>query len=166
MKNTPDEITNSEDILDSRNIQKRYDYLTGRIQDAFSDAGRDSVDFESCGEKWEEGGRLDSILGRLVKMELLDESELEEWKTIKTVFIDQFSNNSGWQYGMGFLRDSYMDEDWVENECKDLGYLSSMNNELPSFIYNNINGQGILEDLQQDYTTVDFDGVDYWYRQC
>ena len=164
MKNTPDEITNSEDILDSCNIQERYDYLTERIQDAFSDAGRDSVDFESCVENWKEGNRLDSILSRLVHLEMLDESELEEWKTIKTVFIDQFSTNSEWGYGMVFLRDSYMDEDWAENQCKDLGYFGTVKNELPSFIYNNINWQGILEDLQQDYTTVDFDGVDYWYR--
>lgn len=44
MKNA--EITNNEDILDSRDIQERFDYLTSNIQDAFSDAGRDSVDSE------------------------------------------------------------------------------------------------------------------------
>ena len=97
----------------------------------------------------------------LIKRDLLDESEFEEWTLIRYVFIDNMSDFYEWDDGVVFLRNSYMDEDWVEQEMEDLGYLSR---DLPYLIRNNINFTGILEDLRNDYNELDFDGVTYWYR--
>ena len=154
-----DEITNSADILDSRNIQERYDDLTQTIEDAFSDAGRDSFDFLAAWDKDEK--KTGAIVEYLIKRDLLDESEFEEWTLIRYVFIDNMSDFYEWDDGMVFLRNSYMNEDWAEQEMEDLGYLSR---DLPYPIRDNINFAGILEDLRNDYNELDFDGVTYWYR--
>ena len=154
-----EEITNSTDILDSRDIQKRYDYLTQTIEDAFVDAGRGSFDFLAAWDKDEK--KTGAIVEYLIKRDLLDESEFEEWTLIRHVFIDNMSDFYEWDDGMSFLLDSYMDESWVEQEMEDLGYLSR---DLPYPIRDNINFAGILEDLQEYYTELNFDGVTYWYR--
>ena len=154
-----EEITNSADILDSRDIQERYDALTQTIEDAFVDAGRDSFDFLAAWDKDEK--KTGAIVEYLIKRDLLDESEFDEWTLIRHTFIDNMSEFYEWDDGMTFLRDSYMNEDWAEKEMEDLGYLSR---DIPSIIQSNINFAGILEDLQQDYSELDFDGVTYWYR--
>lgn len=159
-RNIPTEISNSNDILDSRNIQERFDYLQGEIQDAFYDANRESFDFAEAWEKSSE--KTEKIVLRLVKLGLLDECDFEEWKLIKETFIDAFESDGEFGHGITFLRDSYMDEDWAEDEMQDLGYLKK---DIPSLILNNIDFVGILEDLQKNYDTLDFDGVTYWYQE-
>ena len=154
-----EEITNSADILDSRDIQERYDDLTQTIEDAFADAGRDSFDFLAAWDKNEK--KTTRIVEMLVEREMLDESDFEEWTLIRHAFIDNLSDFYEWDDGMTFLRDSYMDEKWAEQEMEDLGFLSR---DIPNLIRNNINFSGILEDLQQDYNELDFDGVTYWYQ--
>lgn len=118
-KNIPDEVSNSDDILDSRNIQERFDYLQGQIQDAFSDAGREEFDFVAAWEK--DHNKTESIIDRLVGRDLLDSDVFPEWEMIRKTFIDNVGDNSEWEYGMAFLRDSYMDEDWAEQEMQGLG---------------------------------------------
>lgn len=154
------EITNNENILDSRDIQDRYDSLTQEIEDAFFDAGRESFDFLSAWEKSEY--KTDGLLGILVSRNALDECVIDEWKTIRRTFIDNMSDFYEWDAGMTFLRDSYMDKDWAEEEVKELGLIPK---DLDYLIRYNINFQGILEDLQQGYNYVDFDGVKYWYQE-
>ena len=149
-----EEITNSADILDSRDIQERYDALTQTIEDAFVDAGRDSFDFLAAWDKDEK--KTGAIVEYLIKRDLLDESEFDEWTLIRHTFIDNMSEFYEWDDGMTFLRDSYMNEDWAEKEMEDLGYLSR---DIHSIIQSNINFAGILEDLQQDYSELEFDGV-------
>lgn len=156
-----EEITNSADILDSRDIQERYDNLTRTIEDAFVDAGRDSFDFLTAWDKDEK--KTGAIVEYLIKWDLLDESEFEEWTLIRHTFIDNMSDFYGWDEGMVFLLDSYMDERWAEQEMEDLGFLSR---NIPNLIRNNINFTGILQAIQQDYNELDFDGVIYWYRDC
>ena len=97
----------------------------------------------------------------LIKRDLLDESDFDEWTLIRHTFIDNMSEFYEWDDGMTFLRDSYMNEDWAEQEMEDLGFLSR---DIPNLILNNINFAGILEDLRNDYNELDFDGITYWYR--
>lgn len=154
------EITNNADVLDSHNIQKRYDYLTQEIEDAFYDSGRESFDFLAAWEKCED--KAERIINILESRGVLDYSLFDEWKLIRKTFIDNMSDFYMWNDGMPFFRDSYMDADWAEEEMKDLGFIPQ---DLSPLIRDNIDFDGVLEDLQNGYNYVDFDGIKYWYQE-
>jgi len=65
-----------------------------------------------------------------------------------------------WKYGVTLIRESYLQEyckDWVA----DIGDLPA---NLPSYIKNDIDWNGVADDLRVDYTEADFDGVTYLAR--
>jgi hypothetical protein len=144
------EITNSEDIIDSRDIIARIEDLTSQRDDfqywidLDQEHGSDWKDSDV--EKWTEWDNSDEGM------------ELRNLEKIQ----NECENYGDWKYGVTLLRDSYMDEEWAENELKDLGYL---NNDLLWFISHNIDWNGVLEDLRQDYSEIDFDGITYWIRE-
>lgn len=154
------EIDNNTDILDSREIQERLDYLTDEIQSALESSGRDETDFSTLAEDHTPED-LERIIDRLINRELLESSVWDEWSIIRETF-DGVKDCSEWKFGMTFLRESYVDEDWAENECKGMGLIP---NDLPFFIESNIDWDGVKDDLLQDYTSLDFDGVKYYYRE-
>lgn len=51
--------------------------------------------------------------------------------------------------------------DYCEEFVTDCGYLTS---DTPSFLSNNINWDGVAEDLKVDYTEITFDGSDWLIR--
>lgn len=141
-----EEISNSEDVIDSRTIIERIEYLQGLREDFQSD--NDLSEYEGEGmneeEKWSEWEESD---------EGIELAALEE-------LTNDASNASDWQYGVTLIRDSYFQE-YAEELVKDIGDLPD---NLPAYIENNINWEGVAEDIQQDYFSVDFDGVTYWVR--
>lgn len=58
------------------------------------------------------------------------------------------------------IADSYFTES-VKELVTDCGYLPI---DLPSFIGNNINWDGVADDLKADYSEVTLDGETYWHR--
>lgn len=88
------EITNTEDIIDSRDIQARIDYL------------------ESLEEEDEEATDADEE-----PMALCDD-EREELRLLQE-FKDE-ANTSEWKYGMTFIRDDYF-EDYAREFAEDIG---------------------------------------------
>ena len=73
---------------------------------------------------------------------------------------DEASGSGDWAYGATLIRDSYFTE-YAEELCKDIGAIP---NELPWYIENHIDWAGVAREIQQDYMSVDFDGVEYWVR--
>ncbi len=51
--------------------------------------------------------------------------------------------------------------DYIKEFVSDCGYIPS---ELPSFLENNIDWNGVADDLKVDYTSVTFDGEDWYIR--
>ncbi len=125
------EITNSEDLLDVRDIIARVEAL-----EALSDKDLQRFDDNDRAE-------LDKLT------ELLDELKGyggdEQWK--------------GDWYPVTLIRDSYF-EDYAEQLADDIG---AINTEI-GWPNNCIDWERAARELQQDYSTVDFDGIDYWYR--
>lgn len=155
------EIDNSQDIIDSRNIIARIEELEEQREDLQNDIeeltnnldalATDDEEIQSCKEQ------IENAKKSLIEW---DESEGQELEALKAL-ADQCEGYGDWENGESLLRDSYMDEEWAKQELEDLGYIS---NDLPYLIESNINWKGVLEDLQQDYMEVDFDGVTYWMR--
>ena len=119
-------ITNSDDVIDSRDVIARIEELEDLIEDEDQD-------------------------------ELNDERE--ELQTLREL-AEEASSTPDWPYGETLIRDSYFTE-YAEELCKDIGALPS---ELPWYIADHIDWEGVARSLQADYMNVEFDEVTYWIR--
>ena len=85
-----------------------------------------------------------------------DQEELDNLRKLK----EQCEGYSDWKYGETLIRESAF-TDYVQELCEDCGYISK---DFPWWIC--IDWDKTAENVGQDYTTVDFDGVDYYIRSC
>lgn len=63
-----------------------------------------------------------------------------------------------WEYGITFIRDSEW-VDYVQEMCEDIG---DVPRDLPHYIV--IDWDATADNIQADYSTVEFDGSTYYYR--
>lgn len=140
-----EEITNSENVIDSRDVIDRIQYLES-LRDDFQD-DNNLPSYAGLGEsdEWQEW----------------DESEeAQELDVLQRLADDAEGYAEGWRYGVALIRESYF-TDYARELIEDCGNLPR---DLPAYIENNINWDGVAEDLLADYTAVDFDGVTYYVR--
>lgn len=94
-----------------------------------------------------------------------DENEQDYAVELKTL-LDDLRGNSGdhqWEgawYPVTLIRDSYFME-YAQQLAEDIGLISDTATGWP---YTCIDWQRAADELQMDYTCVDFAGVHYWYR--
>ena len=117
MKNAP---TNSDDVIDSRDILARIEELQG--------------------------------------MDAPDEEEKEELAALESLQSEAEGYSDDWKHGASLVRDSYFTE-YVEELCRDIGDMPA---EIPHYI--EIDWEKTAANIQQDYTSIEFDGVTYWVR--
>jgi hypothetical protein len=130
MKNIPDEIDNNQNIIDSRDIIARIEYLENLKEDAESEDNT------------------------------LEDYEQEELTKLKELAEQGENNASDWAYGSVLVKDSYFTE-FAEDEADQLGLMNESSNSWP---FNHIDWIAAAEELQQDYSDIDFDGITYWVR--
>jgi chromosome segregation ATPase len=93
--------------------------------------------------------------------------DLEAWndengeylKTLQELDSEGRDATSEWKHGEALIRDSYFEE-YAQQLADDIGAIDR-NAEWP---VNCIDWKQAAEQLQQDYSSVDFDGQDYWIR--
>lgn len=134
------DISNDDDTIDSRDVEKRIDELESERADLES---MDDVE-KSLDERFKEWDESD---------------EGQELKHLTALRDDLEGYCPDWRHGVTLIRESY----WVEY-CKE--YIKDVYSlrEVPDILKDNINWEGVAEDLQQDFTSGDFDGVTYWAR--
>lgn len=94
----------------------------------------------------------------------LNDEETKELETLEAL-LQELSGNGGdeqWQgdwYPIVLIRDSYF-EDYARELAEDCG----MVNDNASWPNNCIDWEKAARELQWDYSTVEFEGVTYWYR--
>jgi hypothetical protein len=122
----PPEVTSSDDVIDSRDVIARIEYL------------------EECVNEYGSGN--------------LDLSEIEELNNLKKLASECENDADDWQYGATLIRDSYF-RDHARELLEDCGYIPK---DLPHWI--EIDWEATARNMLTDYTSVEFDGVTYWYR--
>jgi hypothetical protein len=147
------EVDNSQDVIDSRDIISRIEELEEEKEEFI--VNESSIPEEkspSWGEVAESQGDEES------KWDETEEGE--ELKALLAVQEEAEGYCPDWKYGASLIRESFFTQ-----YCKDLTKeIGGLPKEIPGYIENNINWDGVAEDLQADYTSVDFDGVTYWVR--
>lgn len=119
----------------------------------------DVIDSRDVIERIEE---LESALAEFLDATDGDLSEnfpdIEELKALRDLANDAIQCSTDWEYGETLIRYSYW-QDYVQEMLEDCGEIPS---DLPGYIV--IDWEATSENIAQDYTTVDFDGVDYYIR--
>jgi hypothetical protein len=88
-----------------------------------------------------------------------DYSEIDEFDALSSI-IDQISDYGVFKYGESLIREDYFTE-YCRESCEDTG---DVPHNLPWYIENHLDWEGVAKELQQDYVEVDFDGVSYFTR--
>lgn len=132
------DITNSDDCIDIRNVIERVEHLEALLTPGPVDLGDDNETDQ---------GTLFAELALLEK--LLAECEGNggdhEWR--------------GDWYPVTLIRDSYFKE-YAQELAEDIGLIKSD----AAWPYTCIDWDQAARELRMDYTSVAFDGVDYWVR--
>ena len=139
MSYTPAMPTNNDDVIDSRDVIHWIDSLTQEFIDA---TGTEPAETMSV-DDWTHG--------------------LSQWdaETLAALIAlkEEAEDSPDWEYGETLIRDSYF-EDYAEQLAEDTGAIDRE----ASWPLNRIDWKAAAEDLQEDYFTVQFDGVTYWIR--
>jgi hypothetical protein len=88
-----------------------------------------------------------------------DDDAREELEALEALAEEASGYAADWQHGETLIRDSYFAE-YAEQLADDIG---ATNKDAP-WPQNHIDWNAAAEELKQDYTCVEFDGVDYWIR--
>lgn len=130
------DISNTEDTLDVRDIIERVGELRSE---------RDDCDAEAY-EAWQE-------------------SEAAEELAKLTVLLEELAGNGGdhqWEgvwYPVTMVRDSYF-TDYARELTEEIGDWPKSG--IPSYI--EIDWEATARNIRMDYSSVEYDGVTYWYR--
>lgn len=134
------DISNTEDTLDSRDIIERIKEL---------ESMRDDLEIEDS-----ERGNMDNPIWR----DWEESSEAEELKVLLAL-QSEGEGSPDWSYGETLIRDSYFEE-YAQELAEELDYIKKD----VHWPYTCIDWERAAQELQYDYFTIDFDGVDYWIR--
>lgn len=121
------EISNRDDVIDSRDVIERIKELYAIVIDPSAD--------------------MQDRLAANPELNALQALQLE---------AEPYAPD--WTYGTTLIRDSYFVE-YVEELLKDCGDLPQ---NIPGYIV--IDWEATADNIRQDYTSVDFDGVTFWVR--
>jgi hypothetical protein len=144
---TTREISNADDVIDSRDVIARIEELQNE-KDNFQDENElpnsDLLDMtEEQNIQW---------------MEWDESDEGQELKAL--IDLQNDANGSpDWEYGETLIRDSYF-EDYAQELAEDIGAI----NKDATWPNDCIDWKKAASELQYDYMQVNFDGVDYWIR--
>lgn len=73
-------------------------------------------------------------------------------------FIEEIGSEA--RYGITVIHENYFVE-YCRELCEELGEIPR---DLPGYIENNINWQGVADDLEVDYSSANYDGDTYYFR--
>ena len=159
-----EEITNSADVIDGRDVSDRIEYLESEreslesavieAQEALSEAESAWIagdEPEACFDATEFNEAVEEASQALKEWD--ESEEAEELKKLKALY-DGISRDST------LIRDSHFREYAEQLAGDDLGYTEGK----MRWPYTCIDWEQAAEELQSDYSCVDFDGVTYYAR--
>lgn len=89
----------------------------------------------------------------------LDDTEVDEYRALKKL-ESACEGEDEWTHGLTLIRDTYFAK-YAEQLADDIGLVRPSNQKWP---YNHIDWEAAAEELKDDYTAYDFDGVTYYAR--
>lgn len=154
---TTREISNSDDVIDSRDIIGRIEELQDERQ-ALADALEEIMDGDKPENASEDSDYADRLADATAELADWDADNGDELKALKALAEATEGYADDWQYGATLIRESYFVE-YCQQLVEDIGDLPK---GLPGYLV--IDWEATADNLRVDYTAVDFDGVTYLVR--
>ena len=155
------EITNSADVIDSRDVIARIEELEGE-REALAEAAKEAETELQDHPSGEEEALRSVIAERIAALTEWDESEeAAELKALKALAEEAEGYVPDWRHGAPLIRHSYF-QAYAEELAEDIGAVDAK--LAGGWPYGCIDWEKAADELKQDYTAVDFDGVEYWAR--
>ena len=167
-------VDNSQDILDSRDIIERIEELESELSQHIENTAEHFDDEDIRDDiyrgKFEPSDirnmhTLIPLAKRESVIESLDDwieweaSEFEELEALRKL-VSEAEGSPDWEYGEILIRDSYF-KTYAQDLAEDCGLLS----DSQTWPGRCIDWWKAAEELQMDYFSVDFAGVEYWIRK-
>lgn len=144
------EISNDQNILDSRDVIERLDELQSKF-DAIEEA-KANLNAAEPGNTEEAQAELDAA------SEDFDEDERAEYHALKALADEAEGYADDWRHGATLIRETYF-TDYCKELCRDIGDLPK---DVPRYI--EIDWDATANNLRVDYTEVEFNGETYLIR--
>ena len=157
-----DSISNSDDLIDSRDVISRIEELTEARDDYVTEWLRATVvtlGGEDEDEPEPEDYSPEFIEAGQMKWAAENEDDAAELVALKAFAKEAEDYAADWLHGEAMIRNSYFAE-YAEQLAEDIGAIDR-NAKWP---LNHIDWEAAASELKHDYTEVDFDGVSYWVR--
>jgi uncharacterized protein (UPF0335 family) len=163
------EISNTDNVIDSRDIIDRIEYLESerepltdavdQAQEAVNDLDGNDFDEVSTFEEAEQEAK-DALKAAYANVKDWDESdEGQELAKLKAFAEEAEGYAEDWRHGATLIH-----EDYFEDYARDLAAEGDYDMKNEQWPYTCIDWAKAAEELQQDYTSVDFGGETYWVR--
>ena len=147
MNATATEITNSQDVIDSREVIERIEYLRNE---------RDELDEARANVTHEAPEAYNTARTELANWYQDFNAELV---SLANLAVEASDYAPDWEYGEQLIRDTYFQE-FAQELAEEIGAVNTDS----SWPNNCIDWEQAAHELQMDYTSVDFDGITYWIR--
>jgi hypothetical protein len=139
-------ITNSDDIIDSRDVIARIADIESTLESVHEEEGSDKPFSDWLATTAEDSKHV-------------YQDEAEELIALRALAEEaEGYSNGDWQHGATLIREEYFTE-YAEQLCKDIGDIPE---NIPDYLV--IDWAATAENLKVDYTEVDFDGTTYLVR--
>ena len=157
-------VDNMKDIIDSRDIIARIEELeferTSLVDSVTNaeDTLTDARDITSALSPEEVAEAREDVADAEEALSDWDDDNKDELDTLQAL-AEEGEGSPDWSHGESLIRDSYFEE-YAMDFAEEIGAVDS------GACWPNtcIDWKQAAEELQQDYFSVDFDGVDYWIR--
>lgn len=161
MSNWTLEANGNDDLIDLRDVIERFEELEGE-RNRIADVVEESKEFNSDGLTEEE--IQEAIEKRKEAGEALADWDVDngdEFRKIKSLLneLKGCGGDEQWRgdwYPVSLIEDSYF-EPAMDELLEDIGVLPK---DLPCYLNVNVDYQA----LQMDYSSVEFNGLTFWYR--
>ena len=139
-------IDNTDDVIDSRDVIERVEELESELAEL-----GENIDLAEDDEERKEAREA---------LRDWNDNNLDELKSLGDLCAEGEGATSEWSDGTPLINDNYFTE-YTEELCKDIGAIPS---DLPWYISNHIDWDGVAREIQIDYSSIDFDGTTFWIR--
>lgn len=143
-------ISNTDDMIDSRDVIERIEELTSD-RNIFTEH-RENVNVQD----------VDGYNAAVADLKEWHEDYDHELADLESLADEASDYAADWESGEQLIRDTYFEE-YAEQLADDLGITNGNNGDAMWPLYC-IDWERAARDLQMDYTSVEFGGVTYWIR--
>lgn len=140
-------ISKYDDVIDSRDIIERIAELASERDNLQSEADDDT------------NAAKDEAIEALKGWDVSEDGE--ELKALKALEEEFEGYCHDWRHGVALIRDSHF-EDYAQELAEEAGDMNSK--QAQAWPFNCIDWEKAARELQQDYTSGEFDGITYWAR--